>query len=267
MRELVGALPPRDYETGALERALAYPWERPEGSFRLRAGEVDPLGEMGAAERDEAIAEFTAGAGRSPLLAIGSNGAPGVLERKLAHFEDEEDRAVLVLTGRLHGFDVGFAAQPALYGALPATLFPSPGTAVSTSLLWVTKAQFTQLAFSELSYRLGRLGARFEVDEGGTAFDEVLVFVSRFGAFCPGGEPAALAAIPALGRIAPALTQEEAMRAAAELLLGPGASAESLVRALHEDLDSLASKLAETVHRRGRPFEAEEWEPFGLGRV
>ena len=55
-----------------------------------------------------------------------------------------EDRAVLALAGRLWDFDVGAAAQPALYGSMPATLFPSPGTAVGTTLLWVTPAQFTE---------------------------------------------------------------------------------------------------------------------------
>ena len=106
---------------------------------------------------------------------------------------------MLALTGRLREFDVGVAAQPTMYGSLPATLFPSPGTAVSATILWVTPAQFTQLTWSEFTYRLGRLRTRFEVEETGAGFDQVLVFVSRFGAFCPDGEPVALAAMPADG--------------------------------------------------------------------
>ena len=262
VRGLADALPVREYEDGALTRALGYPWERPVGSYRLSDAAVDLLEEMSPAERDEAIALHSGGE-RLPLLAIGSNGAPDVLRRKFAHFPDRPDREVLALTGRLQEFDVGFAAQPALYGSLPATLFPSPGTAVAATLLWVTPAQFTQLAWSELSYRLGRLETRFEVEEGGAVFDQVLAFVSRFGAFRIGGEPVALAAVPADGRSARALTQEQALDAAAALVLGPGGNAEALVRAIFEDFPGLIPGLVETVNPRGLPFASERWTPFG----
>jgi hypothetical protein len=261
--EIAAALPARTYEADALVRAIGYPWERPEGSYRLTPAGVDPLEEMTAAGRDDVIDEYVeAGDERLPLLAIGSNGAPQVLERKFAHFPDERDRAVLALTGRLHDFDIGVAAQPALYGSMPATLFPSPGTAVCATVLWVTPAQFTQLTWSELSYRPGRLRTRFEVDEGGAAFDEVLVFVSRFGAFCIDGEPIALAAIPATRRNAQARTQEQLLDAVAELAIGPGANAEALVRALFEDLGEILPRLVETVHRESLPFSSESWTQF-----
>ena len=263
---LAGALPAREYDDGALAHALGYPWERPGRSYRLSDAGVEPLEEMSPAERDEAIAEHSAGdEQRRPLLAIGSNGAPDVLRRKFAHFPEQRDRALLVLTGRLHEFDVGYAAQPAIYGSLPATLFPSPGTAVSAAVLWVTPAQFTQLAWSELSYRLGRLETRFEVDEGGATFDEVLVFVSRFGAFRADGEAVALAAVPAQGRTARALTQEEVLGLAAALAIGPGASTEQLVRALYEDFVGFLPRLVETVNRESIPFASERWTPFGPG--
>jgi hypothetical protein len=264
VRGIVGALPRREYGDDALALALGYPWERPAVSYRLSDTAVDLLEEMGPAERDEAIAEYSGGAGeRLPLLAIGSNGAPDVLRRKFAHFPDPADRAVLALTGHLHEFDVGFAAQPALYGSMPATLFPSAGTAVATTLLWVTPEQFTQLAWSELSYRLGRLETRFEVEEGGAVFDQVLAFVSRFGAFQVGGEPVALAAVPAEGRRARALTQEQALDAAAVLALGPEANAEALVRAIFQDLPGLVPSIVETVNPAGLPFASERWTPFG----
>jgi hypothetical protein len=265
LRGLAAALPARECPEDALAHALAYPWERPGGSYRLGDGGVEPLEPMSQAERDEAIAEHSGGGGRLPLLAIGSNAAPGVLRRKFAHFAEERDRSLLALSGRLSEFDVVFAAQPALYGALPATLLPSPGTAVTATVLWLTPAQFTQLAWSELSYRLGRLEARFEVDEGGAAFEEVVVFVSRFGAFRVGGGPAALAAVPAEGRTAPALTQEQALEAAAALAIGPGARAGDLVRAVYEDYAALVPRLAETVNRESMPFASERWTPFGGG--
>jgi hypothetical protein len=262
-RTLATRVPPRAYEAASFEQAVGYPWTRPEGSYRLTGAEVGLLADLGDGERDRVIERFTAdGTGRLPVLAIGSNGAPGTLERKFAHFPEENDRTVLALTGRLHDFDVGVAAQPTMYGSMPATLFPSPGTEVCATVLWVTPTQFTQLAWSEFSYRLGRLRTRFDVDGSDTGFDQVLVFVSRFGAFCVDGRPVALAAVPASGRTAEALTQEQLLDAAAELAVGPGANAEALVRAIFEEMSGISPKIAATVHKASLPFASESWTPF-----
>jgi hypothetical protein len=261
---LAAQFPPRAYEVALLQRALGYPWERPPGSYRLTSTGIDLFAGMSGEEQAGALFQFTSDAGgRSPVLAIGSNAAPKTLEAKFAHFDEEEDRAVLALTGRLHDFDVGAAAQPTAYGSMPATLFPSPGTQVCTTILWVTPTQFTQLAWSEFSYHLGRLRTRFEVDEGEAHFDEVLVFVSRFGTFCPDERPTALAAIEADRRTAEALTQEQLLDAAAALALGPEANAETLVRAIFEDMGAIAPKFA-AVNRASLPFASERWTPFRL---
>jgi hypothetical protein len=263
VRAFVAHIPRRDCDADAYAWACAYPWERPSGSYLLADDRVELLSAVGRTERERTIERFSApGAGRVPLLAIGSNAAPEALRRKFAHFGDEADRTVLAVTGRLHEFDVGFAAHPTVYGALPATIFPSPGTAVATTLLWITPAQFTQLTWSELSYRLGRLCTRFEVDQADERFDEVLVFVSRWGAFCMDGAPVALAAVPAHGRTATALTQEQALDVAAAMTLGDGADAEGLVRAVFDDFAGLFAKLATTLHRAAQPFSSERWTPF-----
>jgi hypothetical protein len=261
VRALAAKVPPRSYEISAFEQAVGYPWARPDGSYRLTGAGVDLLADLG--EGDCVLEQFTSPeGGRLPLIAIGSNAAPEALERKFAHFPDEADRTVLALTGRLHDFDIGVAPQPTMYGSMPATLFPSPGTEVCATLLWVTLTQFTQLTWSEFSYRLGNLRTRFDVDESATGFDEVLVFVSRFGAFCVDERPVALAAIPATGRTAEALTQEQLLDAAAALALGSDANAETLVRAIFEDMGQVAPKIAATVHRAALPFASERWTPF-----
>jgi hypothetical protein len=263
LRALAAVLPPRAYDAAALERAIGYPWVRPVGSYLLTGAEIEPLAALTATEREAAIAELTSEAGgRLPVLAIGSNGAPEVLQRKFAHFAEESDRTALALTGRLHDFDVGAAAQPSIYGSMPATLFPSSRTAVRATLLWVTPAQFTQLTWSELHYRLGRLRTRFEADDGLDGFDEVLAFVSRFGAFCVEGRPVALAAVEASGRRAEALTQEQLLDAAAALALAPGAKAEDLVRAIFEDLAGTNERIAATVRKASLPFDSELWTPW-----
>jgi len=261
IRTLVAKVPPRAYEVASFERALGYPWTRPGGSYRLTGADVELLEDLPAGEREGLIALSEAG-GRSPVLAFGSNAAPETLERKFAHFPEEDDRAVLALTGRLHDFDVGASAQPALYGSMPATLFPSPGTAVCATVLWVTPTQFTQLAWSELSYRLGKLRTRFDVDGGETSFDEVLAFVSRFGTFCVDERPVALAAIEATGRTAHTLTQEQLLDAAAVHAIGPEADAETLVRAIFEDLGEIGPKIAATVRKASMPFASDRWIPF-----
>jgi hypothetical protein len=266
--DVFARLPARECDAAAIALALAYPWARPRGSYLLRGGEVEELEDLGDADRERLIARFAGpGSDRLPALSIGSNAAPEALERKFAHFAPGEDREVLAVTGRLHDFDVGAAAQPALYGSLPATLFPSPGTAVATTLLWLTPAQFTQLAWSEISYRLGRLRARFEVDGSAAGFDEVLVFVSRFGAFSPQGEPVALAAVPATGRAAAAMSQERLLDDAAQLALGPTATAATLIAAIFEEPKLLLPKLVATVNRATVPFESERWAPLGDGDV
>jgi hypothetical protein len=262
----IAQVPSRSCDAAAFAWACGYPWARPAGSYLLRDGDATLLAELDEPERERTIERFSAGGrdrvSRAPLLAIGSNAAPDTLRRKFAHFPDPADRTVLAVTGRLHDFDVGFSAQPALYGAMPATIFPSPGTQVATALLWVTPAQFTQLTWSELSYRLGRLRTRFSVDDADERFDEVLVFVSRWGAFTVDGGPAALAAVPADGRTAPALTQQQALDRAAALAFGDGSDARTLVRAVFEDFAALTARVAPTLHRAAQPFASERWTPF-----
>jgi hypothetical protein len=261
--ELARSVPVREFEPAVLERALGYPWERPAGSYEWRDGTVRPFADLEEPEREALVKRYADGAGpRLPLLAIGSNAAPAVLERKFGHFPPGEERAVLALAGHLHGFDIGAAAQPAIYGSMPATPFESPGTAVAASVLWVTPAQFTQLTWSELTYRLGRLHARFEIADAEIGFDDVLAFASRFGTFCVDGAPAALAAVPARDRSARAFTQRELLDRAAALALGPGADAETLLRAICEDLPSLLPKIAATVRREAEPLRSDRWVPF-----
>ncbi len=260
---LAASIPPRPFDQAALDIALGYPWPRPSGAFELRDGEPRPLAGMTAAERERAIRRGTGGEEpRLPLLAIGSNAAPEALQRKFAHFERAADRDLLVVSGHLHGFDVGVAPQPTLYGSLPATLFPSPGTEVATAVLWVTATQFTQLTWTELSYSLGRLHTPFTAEELDLHFDDVLLFVSRFGTFAPDGVPLALAPIPARHRSADALTQQALLDRAAQIALGDEADAESLVRAICEDMGALSTLTRERLWRHSQPFESDAWEPF-----
>ncbi|MDQ6607472.1 MAG: hypothetical protein M3Z06_13105 [Actinomycetota bacterium] len=270
-RTLAARLGRRTFSPEAYAHAIGYPWSRPARSYLFTGGTVQLLDELQPRRRAEILLRFTGIAehrpdtARTPLLAFGSNASPAALRRKFAHFPDAEDRSVLVLAGRLHEFDVGASAQPTIYGAMPATLFASPGTAVRAGVLWVTPHQFTQLVWSELSYGLGRLDAPFEADEPDHSLGSVIAFVSRFGAFAPSGRPIALAAIPASGRRAPALAQEQVLGAAAALALGPDAGAEALVREVFESFSELIPRLERTVRRCAEPFSSPRWTPYRSG--
>jgi len=196
--------------------------------------------------------------GRFPLLAIGSNASPGRLALKLAALP-EEDRVLPVSPGELHDLDVGVACHPTAYGSLAATLFASPGTAVRSTVLWVTPRQLVHLTWTELTYRLGRLeDGRFTADDG-TPVVRPLVFASRLGAFFPDGRPVALAAIPARSRRAPALDQPALLDLAAPRALGAGATGEDLVRAVFADLHGFVDGPGRRLRAHGRAFTGGGW--------
>jgi hypothetical protein len=262
------SIPSRGFDVALYERGLGYPWQRPRSSYLMRSGVVEPVAEMDDRRREAIIARFAVAEGegaRFPLLAYGANGAPETLAMKFAHFPPE-DRDVLVLAGALHDFDVGAAAHPTFYGALPATIFPSAGTAVRCAILWVNAAQFVQLTWTELSYCIGRLdGVRFDADDAGAGLGSVFAFVSRYGAFSPEGEPVALAAVPAQRRTARAMTQAELLGAAARLALGGGASSEDLAHQLFEDYDAFVWSRGHAIRSATTRFASEHWTTFPGG--
>lgn len=253
------ALGQREHEPAHLDRALGYPWQRPERSYVLRDGAVTLVDDLDPGERRATIAAFT-GEDRHPLLAFGSNAAPGQLRLKVAHLEE---RDVLVLAGHLHGYDVGAGAAPTAYGSMPGALFASPGTAVRAAVLWVTAEQATQLTWSELGYVLGRLDeGRFEMDEADVAVEELFAYVHRIGAYCIDDEPVALAAVPARDRTARAVTQRQLLDGVAPLLLGDGADAGALVRAVFDDMAAVFARSREVLWPRSRRLPAGSWTPF-----
>jgi hypothetical protein len=75
----------------------------------------------------------------------------------------------------------------------------------------------------------------------------------------------ALAAVPAGGRTARALTQRELLDACAPLVVGPGADAEALVRAVFAVMASVFLRAREAVWPLGRPLPAGTWTRFGDG--
>jgi hypothetical protein len=260
LRKAFSAVGPRVFEPSVLEWALGYPWVRPATSYILRGEDVDLLDDIDPAKRASNVKAFTED--RHPVLAFGGNAAPSWLTTKFAHFSEEADRTVLVLAGELHHFDVGPAASLAPTGYMPATIFASPGTVVRAAIVWVTAAQVTQLTWSEIPYRFVRLDdAHFVMDEADVEVDQIFAYLHRFGSFCIDGSPVALAAIPAKNRSATALTQEQLLDVAAQMVIGSEARAEDLVRTIFEDMPGVTERASETVWPSSQQLRSS-WTPF-----
>jgi hypothetical protein len=261
---LIGA---REYDEDVLTNALAYPWERPAESYLLSGEDATLLTSLSPEQR-ESLADGRSIEGsetptRFPLLSFGSNAAPGRLATKLEELPAGH-RDVAVISGELHDFDVGVSAHAAVYGAFPATIFVSPGTAARAAVLWVTLEQLTALAWTEMSYFLGRLDdIEFAPDFDAPPIDSVLLFASRLGAHSVDGEVVAMEAVEARNRTAPPVSQQLLLDGLAREMLGPEASARDVVKLLFEDFAVGSRRVRETMRASAVPFESDRWTRFG----
>jgi hypothetical protein len=179
-----------------VERALGYPYRAPSGPFIQLGHQTLDAAEL-EIDREE----------RTPVLAYGSNAAPRILSRKLAL----SDQPVLVVPARLREFDVVYSAHISPYGAIPATLQRSPGTAVRVHVIYMTDAQIGVISATEPNYEpelLEGIDCRLEEGEGLT---EVSAYISRHGCLLLDGSEVALAAVLANGRTLAALSEPEVM--------------------------------------------------------
>lgn len=213
-----------------LARAFDYPYEAPDGAYLFRAGTALPLPDGYDLS------------GRTPVLAHGSNRAPAQLLRKFGRGGQEGEKpgreAELPVTPVwLTGYDVVFAAQFALYGALPATLWPSPGTRVRVHVTWLTEAQRAIMDRTEglfaatPRYRLLNLPSCVACDLSGDLPDAP-AYLSLCGALAPEGQergtPVAFSSVRAEGRRFAAMDGRTMIaRIARELF---GCEAEVLIR-------------------------------------
>ncbi len=218
---------PRD----AIERARRYPFAIPEYSFlyldgqgmklEMRAGaglaeatlHVDgaarPLAQVARAAGVDPAALLTE---RTAVLSFGSNASPEQLARKFSGMPGPV--LIPVLRGTLSGFDAVYSAHIARYGSVPAALAASPGCAVRVFVNLLDAAQLREMHRSEgvgRNYAFSRLeGVELELD-GGTVMRSLCFYRSCGGVLMEGGRPIALAAIPARGRVFPALDEAGAL--------------------------------------------------------
>ena len=175
----------------ALARARGYPYAIPGRSYHWHGGQVSDF--------DPAKT-----AGRTPVLAVGSNQSPEQLTRKFGHIATWE---IPVQRCALAGFDVVYSAHIARYGSVPAMLQAALGTTVTLFVNWLDEQQLDAMHETELShgnYYYGRLDdVAVRLEDGGT-LDIVHGYFSRRGHVTQDGDGVALATVPAENRTRPA---------------------------------------------------------------
>lgn len=121
-----------------LLRAFLYPYAAPDHDFLFHGGSV-------IAMAADDVASLTTG--RTPVLAVGSNRAPVQLTRKFTHQNLSDE--IPVTHGWLTHHDIVYSTHLTGYGAVPATLAPSPGTRVRVSITWLTPTQLAHMHVTE----------------------------------------------------------------------------------------------------------------------
>ncbi|MDP7505520.1 MAG: gamma-glutamylcyclotransferase family protein [Nitrospinota bacterium] len=196
----------QDGRRGGIERALAYPFSIPSGSYVFDGADAIPLDDY-FSERGISFSELISG--RTPVLAVGSNASPYQLRTKRDCYSLFGE--IPVIKARLSGFDVVYSARITSYGSVPATLRPSPGTAVDLFVTFLNGPQLERMDLSEgvgVNYSREKLEAPGDLAlERGALPGEVWTYRSKTGFLRIHGDCVALKACGARGRKLPALSQ------------------------------------------------------------
>ena len=260
-----------------VETAKRYPFPRPGYSFlyvdgeawrllslgeSLEEAEVEVEGRSvpaGSLLRQRGLAAPAPLGRRTPVLAYGANAAPERLHRK---FAPVGPAVFPVLEARLHGFDIVHAAHISSYGAVPATVAPSPGTVCHIAITWLDARELARMHETEFrrhTYRFGPLrNIRLEPDLL-PPMETVSTYVGGYGHIAPEGAPLALAAIRAEGRRFRTCSQTGALQAIQAMLGVPGPLDDFILEAVDDE----AVRQARTARLRAeaQPFAYADFTP------
>jgi len=223
----------------ALTRARSYPYAIPGYSYHWQGGEVGSF-------------EFAKTAGRTPVLAVGSNQSPEQLTRKFGQISGWE---IPVQRCTLAGFDVVYSAHIARYGSVPAMLQAASGTTVTLFVNWLDDTQLTAMHETELShgnYHYGRLDDIAVQLEGGDMLTSVHGYFSRRGHVTHDGDGVALASIFAENRARPARDCGQ-MLAHVRNRVAPDHDLDNFILRLIED-DRFRKDVIDNLMRDAKPF-------------
>jgi hypothetical protein len=158
-------------------QSLNYP-----GTPATEPGVLAPDGRWSPLPGDEPPDELVAG--RTCVLAVGSNASPGVLHAKLARAGVAEP--VALVPRLVHGLDVAHSAHVSLGGYLPVTPCrrPPPVGGLATVASWFGPGALVALDATEPNYhRLSLPGDAHGAPSGAQ------VYVSRWGVLARDGQP------------------------------------------------------------------------------
>ena len=261
----------------AIETAKRYPFPRPDRSFLFVDGEALPLLSLDEAlqEAEVEVDGQTLPAGRllrrrgigvvaplgqrTPVLAYGANAAPERLQRKYATVATV---VFPVIQARLHGFDIVHAAHISSYGAVPATIERSPGTVCEIAVTYLDRPQLARMHETELrrrNYRFGLLGNILLEPALQPASDAVSSYVGSYGHIEPGGEPLALAAIGAEGRLFRTLSQT-GVQETIQTMLGVPGPLDSFIQGAIGD-ETVRRQRTARLRARARSFSYADFSP------
>ena len=191
-----------DTDDGLLALAKTYPFPAPGQSYLFRDGASRPLA--------PGTGEAALFAGRTPVLAHGSNRSPEQLRRKYG-----DGAEIPVSLGRLDDYDVVYSAHITQYGAVASTLQHSPGSRVRIAVNWLTEAQLARMHETEgpSTYQYGRMTSlSLTLEAGPTAsLAEAFIYFSRNGCLARDGRPVGMAAVKTEQRSHSPLGQVEAL--------------------------------------------------------
>lgn len=205
----------------ALAQAREYPYAIPKKSFVYK--------DSGVSDFDPAFC-----AGRTPVLAIGSNQSPQRLAQK---FGNDASHVIPVQRATLKHFDVVYSAHITTYGAVPAMLQISDGSEVELAVTWLDDAQLDIMHHSEVrtaNYGFALLEEiELSFEDGGKAF-YAHGYVSSRGHLRHDGDAVALSAIGCSGRRYRAMSTAKALEVIRERV-APSLDADTFVLRLVAD--------------------------------
>ena len=177
--------------------ARNYPFPVPGKSYIFRNGDV-------TAYHDDEIDKTL----RTPVLAAGSNQSNEQLARKYSVFRGDVE--IPIQRATVANFDTVYAAHIAAYGSIPSTFYPSPGTEVTTYVLWLDDAQLNRMHETEGNYTFDQLDSiQGNFGNRTQCFERAYVYTARVGCVNIKGLPVALKEISARKRTLPEMTQTE----------------------------------------------------------
>jgi hypothetical protein len=243
---------------GLVAHAKAYPFARPAHSYFYCNGSALELVRL----RDDRLA-----GGALERAAIRHRGVRLAFADYLRH-EGITPPAPMAERVAVEGYDVVFAPHFAPYGSIPATLAPSPGTAVTVSITYLDRTQLALMHATEIggvNYAYGRLtGARLEVDgpgmeaDGPSMADHVFCYLTRHGNLLLDGAPVAFTPISANARALAQRTQEEMLGHARDVI-APHSRLDRFILELIEDR-ALRAKRTARLRERAEPLEGSFFE-------